>query len=264
MTKRIFELDWEMNRVFSYNEWMLEFIQETFFVYGYWLLFFSSLLEGVIVTGLFVPGGLIVLLGGYFAKTSTLVSFWFVVLLSWIGMFLGDVVNYYFGKGIWHRFFEKSRFVQRFSRIYIFGQEARMRKLLAKYGTLAIFYAHLVGALRSTVGFFAGMSGFSIRRYLIASCVASLVWSLLFTAIGYFVAEATSDLRDLNGTITFLALGLLLLILLLRGVFSLFVTFFTSRYVVRRAYAYVKEFVEEWKRKSKLDIVREVFERLKQ
>jgi len=88
--------------------------------------------------------------------------------------------------------------------------------------------------LRSVIGFVAGASGYPLGRYVWATLIASFLWSLIFTGVGYFVAQATADITHLNTTITITAIGILLLILFLRLFASLFITFFTSRYVARR------------------------------
>lgn len=212
---------------------MLEFIQNSFLSYGYYLLFFGSVLEGIVVTGFFVPGGLIVLLGGYFARTNpTDINFWMVLFLSWIGMFIGDVVNYYLGHGLWKKYFSGIRLFERIGRVQLFGEEARLERLLARWGFWAILYSHIVGALRSVIGFVAGASGYPLKKYILAALIASFFWSLIYAGLGYFVAEATEDFNKLNTTITFAAFGILLLVLLLRFLASIVITFFTSRYMM--------------------------------
>lgn len=212
---------------------MLEFIQDSFLVYGYYLLFFGSILEGIVITGFFVPGGLIVLLGGYFARSNPQdINFWAVLFLSWVGMFLGDLVNYYLGHGLWKKYFSGIKLFERVARAQLFGQEARLEKLLAKWGFWAILYSHIVGALRSVIGFVAGASGYDLKKYILAALVASFFWSLIYAGVGYFVAEAIEDFNKLNTTITFAAFGVLLLVLLLRFLASIIITFFTSRYMM--------------------------------
>ena len=216
---------------------MLEFLQGSFLAYGYYFLFFGSLLEGIVVSGFFVPGGLLVLLGGYFARTNPAeISFWLVLVLSWIGMFLGDVINYFFGKSLWNRYLTRFRLMRYVERVQMFGEQERLAGLLRKWGVWVIIYSHVVGAFRSVIGFVAGASNYPFRTYLWASFIASFCWSLIFTWVGYFVAEATEDFARLNTTITIAALGMLLFILVLRVIASFVITFFTSKYVIRRVW----------------------------
>ena len=76
---------------------ILLILESVFVSFGYLIVFFAAFFESVILLGFLLPGGLIVLLGGYFAQQNQMSVIW-VIILAWSGMFLGDLLNYWLVK----------------------------------------------------------------------------------------------------------------------------------------------------------------------
>ncbi len=186
-----------------------ETVTSLFSSYGYLLVFGSALLESVIFLGFIFPGSVFILLGGYFAQQKQL-SFTFVLLLSWLGMFIGDLANYYLGN-ISQTWFKK------LSKLRIFKNNQKTAMYAIKqYGSIAILSSHIIGSLRSIICFSAGSLRFSFREYIGITAFASFLWSLLFVGVGFFLGDSTASLKDLGRKTTWVSLGIILLFLLLQ------------------------------------------------
>ena len=65
--------------------------------WGYWMILGFSIIEATPLFGLLIPGQLIVILGGFFAKIGVL-DVGDVILVSAVGAILGDFLGYILGK----------------------------------------------------------------------------------------------------------------------------------------------------------------------
>ncbi len=188
---------------------MIEQLQIFFQQYGYAVIFLGAFLESIIITTFFVPGILIVLLGGYFAQQGEL-SLLLAMLMAVMGVFFGNVANYWAGHNL--TFFYSRRFSWG---LKVMQHEKKSQELIQKYGMLAIFYSHLVGYFRTIVTFTAGVIHFPFMRFLAVAGISSLLWGAGFTLIGFLFAKTANDLQLIQGRIVFLALGLLVVLILL-------------------------------------------------
>ena len=188
----------------------LNILESSFVSFGYLIVFFSAFFESVILLGFLLPGGLIVLLGGYFAQQNQISVIW-VAILAWSGMFLGDLLNYWLGKKGFHKILTRSNKWQRLIKNYNSAEN-----FINKYGTLAIFYSHILGYMRSVICFSAGIISFPRRKYIFTVLTASLFWSLLFVGLGFIFGETTKSLSTLSKRVTVVAWLVIILFVLLK------------------------------------------------
>ncbi|MBI4067038.1 DedA family protein [Candidatus Gottesmanbacteria bacterium] len=179
-----------------------QFITSAFAQYGYIIIFLGACLESILVLGFILPGGVVVLLGGYFASQGQL-SLTIVIFLAWMGMFIGDMLNYLLGKGSFVNFFQK------FIKSNQFTEKKKLaQKYINEYGGYSIFYSHIIGHLRSVISFTAGAVGYPWRKFVGVVIVASLIWSVIFSAIGYFVGNTTVGVRNISERTTIITLAI--------------------------------------------------------
>ncbi len=175
-------------------------------VFGYWIIGAASLLEAFFVTGIFVPGTLIVDAGGILVQRGVLDFFdlvWFVA----IGSILGCEASYWTGRLAKSRLRESSRFLK--SRAY-----KRAQALFARRGGLALVLGRFSGPVAGLVPLVAALTGIDRRTFVIWNLVGSVPFALVHVAIGYALGGAFGYL---SGTLTRIALliGLLALSLAL-------------------------------------------------
>src|SRR3989338_9791377 len=185
-------------------------LESAFVSYGYLIVFFAAFFESVILLGFLLPGGLIILLGGYFAHQNQISVIW-VTILAWSGMFLGDLLNYWLGKKGFHKILTRSNKWKRLIKNYNSAEN-----FINKYGALAIFYSHILGYMRSVICFSAGVISFPRKKYIFTVLIASLSWSLLFVGLGFIFGETTKSLLTLSQRITAVAWLVIILFVLLK------------------------------------------------
>jgi membrane-associated protein len=154
---------------------------------------------------MFLPGSVFVLLGGYYAESKD-INIFLVMFLGFLGMFVGDIVNYYLGKSHWHR-----QITHKIPGLRSEEKREQIARFLKKRGIVAILYMHFVGSLRSILCFIAGMVGFPLKKYLAASFVASFFWSAFFSIAGYILARTAGDVNSFQKNISAVAIGGLVL-----------------------------------------------------
>ena len=189
---------------------ILHILESTFASYGYLIVFFAAFFESVVLLGFLLPGGLIVLLGGYFAQQNQ-ISVVLVTILAWLGMFLGDLLNYWLGKKGFHKILTRSPKFQSLLKNYNSAEN-----FINKYGALAIFYSHILGYMRSIICFSAGVISFPRRKYIFTVLTASLFWSLLLVGLGFIFGETTKSLQTLNKRVTGVAWLVIIIFILLK------------------------------------------------
>ena len=174
-------------------------------VFGYWLIGLGSLLEAFFLTGVVVPGTLIVDAGGILVQRGLLDFFdlaWFVA----IGSVLGSELSYWTGKLAMNRLPGRLRI----------GDSAafvRAKGLFEKRGGMALVISRFLGPVAGFVPLAAGMAEMDRRQFLIWNIVGSVPYALAHVAIGYFLGDV---MGRIGGSLTRAALitGVVILSLL--------------------------------------------------
>ncbi len=155
-------------------------------LWSYWIIGLAALLEAFLVTGIFIPGTLIVIAGGMLVQQGMLDFFdlaWFVA----IGSFLGGEASYWVGvfarKGLerrWHP--ETSPAYQRAERLF------------RRRGGFALILGRFLGPLAGFVSFAATVSGMPRRKFLIWNIASGFPFALILIALGLFLGDVISRL----------------------------------------------------------------------
>lgn len=184
-------------------------IEQSFAHYGYAIVFLGAFFESLLLFGFFLPGSFIVLFGGYFAKMGHS-SLSFTIFLAFLGMFLGDMVNYMLGRAGLGKFLEKKKFLSK-----VIGKHTVVSEQLHKYGTIAIFYSHILGYTRSVICFSAGAVKYPFKTFLLSTFIASSLWGIVFVGLGYFLGTTTEGLKNISVRVTVIAwLGILAFVIM--------------------------------------------------
>jgi membrane-associated protein len=151
--------------------------------WGYPLVLVAAALENTLLVTFFFPGGTMVLLGGVYARLGTL-YLPLVILVGWIGTFLGASFDYAVG-----RLGERGPFARVLRRRELQPPLARARALLDRYGFLALLGSHFVSQIRSLVAVAAGATGMPYWRFAMYEAPAALAWSTVYGIGGYLLAD---------------------------------------------------------------------------
>lgn len=175
-------------------------------VLSYWLIGLASMLEAFFVTGVVIPGTLIVDAGGILVQRGLLDFFdlaWFVAL----GSVVGSEMSYWTGKLAMNRLPGRR----------LIGESAafaRAKGLFEKRGGMALVIGRFLGPVAGLVPLVAGMADMDRRKFLIWNILGSIPYALAHVAIGYFLGDV---MGRIGGSLTRVAVltGVVLLALLI-------------------------------------------------
>ncbi len=156
---------------FLYNVDWQELLQD----YGYW----------IILLGTFLEGETIVILAGILSASGQM-SFGGIVLCAFVGSSLSDQLMFSIGK------YKGNAIFARFPRLE--RKKKRVARLLRKYDLLLILGFRFVYGIRNVTPIILGLSHVRHGRFLALNLTGALVWSLSFTAGGYYFGQAVEQI----------------------------------------------------------------------
>ena len=156
--------------------------------------------------GTFLEGETILVIAGFLANRGYM-SLPLVILIAFAGTFFGDQLYFQIGRH------GGGRILRRFPG---FAEKAkRVRHLLSKHSTLAIFSFRFLYGLRAVSPFVLGMSHVSQKKFFILNFISAVVWSAAVAAAGYFLGKGVETFitdikhRELEIVILLASAGLL-------------------------------------------------------
>ena len=154
-----------------------QILRESLELYGYWVLF----------VGTFLEGEAILLMAGFLAFQGYL-GIVEVILTAWAGSFLGDQFYFYLGrfKGPW--LLKRFHFIARKFRAAI--------KLIEKYGNFVAFISRYTYGFRILLPIILGITKICPRTFLWINLVSALSWATVFALVGYLFGKSASLLLE--------------------------------------------------------------------
>jgi len=150
--------------------------------YGTWtylILFLIIFCETGLVVTPFLPGDSLLFAAGAFAARGSLNPYVVFVLLA-IAAIVGDTVNYWIGRAIGPRVYERDyRFLKR-------KHLDRTHEFYEKHGGKAVILARFMPIVRTFVPFIAGVGAMTYGKFVTYNIVGGIVWIGLFVFAGYF------------------------------------------------------------------------------
>jgi membrane-associated protein len=185
----------------------------TFEAAGYWIVFGAVVAERSIFLGLFVPGDVILALGGVYAARHRLTLGW-VIALGTIAAILGESIGFWLGRRYGESLIKKIPLVRRL--------EPRLdsaREYFRESGGWTVAVGRYATAAGAFVPFVAGTTRMPYRKFLMFDVPAIAVWAAGITLLGYFLGnelERIDRILARFGYAMLLALVLLILIVIMR------------------------------------------------
>jgi len=176
-------LVWEIFSLPSTDE-LIVIVTDYFSRYGLWIVFFSALIEGVLLLGQYFPGGFIIFLGVISAAGNVMRAAQVVLVVS-LSFFIAYYVNYIIGRYGWYKLFTK------------FGLKKALdsgQKRLTKHGLKAIFFTYWEPNLASIIATAAGVLHLSVKKFLFYSIAGILVWNAFWGILVFKLGEVALEL----------------------------------------------------------------------
>lgn len=153
--------------------------------WGYVFIFFAALFEAVPFLGLFAPGMMIVIAGGFMVKLGIL-NIGDVIFIGSLGAILGDMTGFILGKK--YGFY----FLQKYGKYFFFNEKQyeKTQTLMSNHTGKAIILGRFNSLTRSFAPFIAGATETPFSRFMIFNIIGGAAWAITFVIVGYVFGES--------------------------------------------------------------------------
>lgn len=146
----------------------------------YLILFLIVFCETGLVVTPFLPGdSLLFAAGSIAALDSSPLNVFLLALIFFLAAFSGDNSNYFIGKFVGHRVYERN--YRLIKKEYL----NRTHAFYEKHGGKTVIIARFIPIVRTFAPFVAGVGGMRYARFIVFSMFASLLWIGIFVTAGY-------------------------------------------------------------------------------
>lgn len=164
---------------------MLEYINPQYLIphFGLIGMFLILIIEAGLLIGVFLPGDSLLFAAGIFAAQGYF-PLWLVMIVCFIGTSIGDQLGYFLGKKYGVKIFQSEK-------IIFFNQKhlEKTESYFKKYGPRTILIARFIPFVRTGVPTFAGVGRMNYKTFFFYNIVGAVIWTLVFTLLGYFLAQ---------------------------------------------------------------------------
>jgi len=151
-------------------------------LWGYWVIGLLAFGEALVLTSVFAPGTVVVVLGGALVAQG-LYDFGDMIWFVAIGTTLGAEISFRIGaRGA--DLFQEGR------RVFSPAHLERGKRFFEKYGAPSIILGHFFGPLRPVIPVVAGLSGMSRRRFFLWNVIGGFAYAVALISVGYFFGTA--------------------------------------------------------------------------
>lgn len=149
--------------IWSLVEYYMEF-------YGYWIVFFGSLVEGESI----------LFLASTVAAQGKLNIFG-IMIVAFVGTLIADQASFYYGHHYGQAFIEKRDWLKK--------RSDRVMSLLHKYDVFFIILMRFTYGIRVAGPIIVGSSGLSPKRFIFWNIISAAIWSVASCTAFYLFGE---------------------------------------------------------------------------
>jgi membrane-associated protein len=161
----------------------LENIMQEYQVTTYFILALIIFCETGLVVTPFLPGDSLLFAAGAITAKTGILNIWILIPLLFLAAILGDNTNYFFGKFIGKKAFEKD---------YWFLKKKYLdqtTEFYEKHGGRTLIMARFVPIVRTFAPFVAGVGVMTYRKFIGYCLAGGALWVTLLTLAGYFLGS---------------------------------------------------------------------------
>ncbi|WP_032814793.1 DedA family protein [Gardnerella vaginalis] len=150
------------------------------------LIFLIIFIETGVVFFPFLPGDSLLFAAGFFAAPDaqtghSALPLPLLLAIVWLAPIIGDQCNYFIGHFFGRRIVESGKV-----KVLTKERVAKTEAMIEKWGPLAVFLGRFFPFIRTFMPFISGVSGMRWIRFTPFSILGGVIWSSLFTLLGYF------------------------------------------------------------------------------
>ncbi len=169
------------------------------------LIFLFAFAESILLVGIIFPGAAFLVSLGALIGLGVL-DFYTAWIWASLGGFLGDGISFWIG----HKYKQnllKMWPMYKFPELIDKGQE-----FFKKYGGISVFIGRFVGPVRPIIPAIGGMMGMDVKRYIIISLSASILWAPFYLLPGMLFGSAMETMAKVAVKMSALVLVLVVLV----------------------------------------------------
>lgn len=169
------------------------------------LIFLFAFTESILLVGIIFPGAAFLVSLGALIGLGVL-DFYTAWLWASLGGFVGDGISFWIG----HKYKQKLLMmwpINKFPDLIAKGQA-----YFKKYGGVSVFIGRFVGPVRPIIPAIGGMMGMNVKRYVIISSVASILWAPFYLIPGMLFGSAMETMAKVAVKMSVLLLVLVVLV----------------------------------------------------
>lgn len=165
------------------EEELIVLAKQYFAEYGLITVFIASLIEGMLLVGWYIPGGLVIFLGVILAAGNPERAV-FSVLATIAGLFLAYLASYALGRFGWYKLFMA---------LGLKGPLEDAKEKFQKKSFKAIYATFWQPNLAGLISTSAGILHASFKKFFITALIATIFWSAFWGSAAYLFGEKILD-----------------------------------------------------------------------
>jgi undecaprenyl-diphosphatase len=153
--------------------------------WSYVVILLAALFEATPLFGLFIPGMIVVIIGGFMVKLGIL-NIWVTIVVAAAGAISGDLAGYFLGKEYGVSFLEK------YGKYFLFRRKQfeQTKAIMNHHTGKALIIGRFNSLTRSFAPFVAGSMNTSFSKFLLFNIVGGVVWSVAFVLTGFVFGQS--------------------------------------------------------------------------
>ena len=156
-------------------------IAQQYGILTYVILFFIIFCETGLVVTPFLPGDTVLFTAAALAGIGSMNIFTLLVV-GYFAALLGDISNYYIGRGIGNKILEKEE-VRIINKEYL----KKAQKFYDKHGLMTIVVARFIPLIRTLAPFVAGIGQMSYLKFIPCNMIGGGLWISILLGRGLFL-----------------------------------------------------------------------------
>jgi membrane protein DedA with SNARE-associated domain len=185
---------------------LLEWVRPFFVSFGYTIVSIAMFLESAALTGIVVPGDVILALGGVYAGQGDLALAGVIACGAAFGT-IGETVGYVLGRRYGDGVLRKLPLLRRFQRKIDQAQTS----ISSNAGKTIVIGRFVTGAA-GLIPFVAGASGVPAGRFFAFTIPTVCVWATAVTLLGFFVGNHVGTIDRILSSIGWVGLAIVAVI----------------------------------------------------
>jgi undecaprenyl-diphosphatase len=168
---------------------------------GYVFLLLTTLLEGIPLIGMLVPGHISIIIAGFLGSVGVLNIYW-VGAIALVGAVLGDFIGFQLGRRYGMSFIDRLR-------PYFFIKDSHIEKarsLLERHTGKAMIIGRFSPITRALMPFLVGTSQTSRGKFWLFNVIGAISWTLSSLLVGYVFGAGYGAAVEYTGTFTIFAI----------------------------------------------------------